>query len=504
VPSLLAFWPVAAVGAVVAVLAGIGVIPRWPGAFHLVAVPPLDLWADLRILVSEAPSYPAFVAGAAASVAGRTLALGAVLAAFGAGGWRRALRLYLGAWVPMAVAAGLEFAGYAALYHWYFWAGLVLGVGTAVLVLPRIFVVPGPAEHEAPWLAVALAYLLVLGALGAWADALGPWGGPILLPVSALLTMVALRTLAGPRGRLPRVPRPARVAAGVLLVAAAVVPPAGTAGTPAEPGAVLLMVPGVDTASGEGILYRFDPRTIGFSCDRVYYYSYLGPGDGAEIGQAPCQIRVHEPYRRSDTQAPLAQLAAAFEEQVTAIEGESGGAPVVVLTHSQGSVIAWRAIASGRAEGVSHLVMLGGLTRSAASYPPFGRNGPGRVGGDVLRILSAAFRGLGSSTFDPDAPLAREVLARPRGLEEVFSDPLPDGVSAAGVAASLDASVAPSGWDLRGAPWATVDTTHTRLVFSDRSAELIRRALAGRPGSGPTTLARVLGGVLPAFGPPAP
>src|SRR5690606_41185979 len=42
-----------AVTAVVTVLAATGVLPRWSGLIHLVALPPLDLIADLRVLAAE-------------------------------------------------------------------------------------------------------------------------------------------------------------------------------------------------------------------------------------------------------------------------------------------------------------------------------------------------------------------------------------------------------------------------------------------------------------------
>src|SRR5690606_10791949 len=68
-----------AVTAVVTVLAATGVLPRWSGLIHLVALPPLDLIADLRVLAAAAPGYPAFLGGLALSLAVRITVLAVLL-----------------------------------------------------------------------------------------------------------------------------------------------------------------------------------------------------------------------------------------------------------------------------------------------------------------------------------------------------------------------------------------------------------------------------------------
>lgn len=53
--------PLAVVAVVVTVLAAMNVLPPWPGLPHLVALPPVDLFADLRVLLTQATSGSAFV-----------------------------------------------------------------------------------------------------------------------------------------------------------------------------------------------------------------------------------------------------------------------------------------------------------------------------------------------------------------------------------------------------------------------------------------------------------
>ena len=46
-----------------ALAVGVGWLPSWAGAVHLAALPPLDVAADLRLLLARAPSHPVFAVG---------------------------------------------------------------------------------------------------------------------------------------------------------------------------------------------------------------------------------------------------------------------------------------------------------------------------------------------------------------------------------------------------------------------------------------------------------
>jgi pimeloyl-ACP methyl ester carboxylesterase len=468
-----------------------------------VALPPLDIAFDLRMLVSKASSYPLFVIGAMVSVAARSLILAAVLGAVGSEELfrerlRLALRFYLVVWIPVALAAGLSFAALAALYHWYYWAGL--GALLVASVLARL-----PSRRLR--VREILGYLFVLTVIGGLGQATGPWGTVVLIPVSAGVTLAAL-------GYRPlRLRKPMASAASILALAcclsAAILPPRGALSIPrvrttVQPEAILFLVPGVDTSSGHGALYRFDPVALGFSCDRVFYYSYRGPGPGAPQGDARCPIRLHAPYGQMDTQSGIEQLTKAFARQVAAIRQRTDGAPVVVVTHSQGNLIAWRAISSGITSDVSHLGMLAGFAENPAPYPAPGEDGKGRVGGDILRGLTGLARRMGVGTFDPDAPLARQILATAGGTQAILSESLPSGVQALTVEATFDAPLFPGGRSVPGArDGGMVDATHVGLVTSPRTGDIIRRFLAGEQPEGKSTqLGVVLGWITPAFGSP--
>ena len=498
---IIRWWPLGVAAVAGVTLSLVGILPRWPGLIHAVAVPPLDAAFDLRLLVARAPSYPTFLVGVAVSVVVRTMILGFLLWTVGAApsagtGMARAARLYLVAVIPLTVAAALDFAGLAALYSWYAWAGLGLTVLVVVALIPRAIPPRGARLRRFP---TAIGYLLVVLALGALTDLVGTPGAVPAVVVSAVVTGAAIGRLVRPRPPGRMTVRGATACA--VVVVAAILPLARVTPWQVVPDAVLLIVPGVDTSSGQGAAYGLDPEALGFPCDRVYYFSYRGPGDGAPPGDAPCPIRVHRPYTQTATQQPLQDLVELLVQQVEAIRAETGEAPLVVITHSQGSVIAWRAVAGGLG-GVSHLVALAGFPHSAVGYPPPGEDGPGRVGADALRALSWFSRFLGVGTFDPDAPLAREILARPNGLESVFDEPLPSGVTAALLFATGDLVAAPEGHDLSAGLTATVDTTHVRVPVSGPAEAAIREVLAGRSPGGSSPLAAILAPALPPWLPP--
>jgi hypothetical protein len=498
----------AAVALAVVILGAAGVLPRWPGLVHAVAVPPLDLGFDLRLLVARAHTWPAFAIGAAVSVVVRSAVLATLLSPgrAGVGFWSRyrsAIRLYLGALVPLAVGAALEFAGMAAVYAWYAWVGLGLSLAAVLIGTRRLARVAG--GRRSARLHGLFLYLGTLVVLGALARA-GPWAAVVLVGPSAVMTWWTLGGTAAMRKR--------RHAALAVALAALPLSWPGVVAAPAQQadGPVLLLVPGVDTSSGYGALYGLRPERIGFPCDRVYYYSYRGPRPPAPRaprdrtapqGEAACPIRLHAPYVREDTQRPLAELTATLAGQMGAIAQETGGAPIVVVTHSQGAAIAWQAVATGQVSGVSHIIALAGFGHTPVSYPLPGVAGEGSVGADVLRVLSWISRTLGVGTFDPDAPLARELLARSDGLESVFAQPLPPGTGAATLFTTFDVVAAPEDQAIPGIAAGIIDTTHVGIIQSPEAGIAIRSVLAGQPALDQSPTAFVLQWVLPAWLPPA-
>jgi pimeloyl-ACP methyl ester carboxylesterase len=153
--------------------------------------------------------------------------------------------------------------------------------------------------------------------------------------------------------------------------------------------------------------------------------------------------------------------------------------PVTVVTHSQGAWFVWAALAGERpVPGVRNLIMLSPFPRAEVGYPPAGKTGPGLVGSDVLRVLAGVGRHIGVSTYDPDKPLARQLLASPNAIERILARPLPPGVRGLAVEPLLDLPLMPQGRIVPGAENACpVRTTHVGITTSSAAEEDMDRFL---------------------------
>jgi hypothetical protein len=438
--------------AAVTISGALGLAPRWSGLPHLVSLPPLDVFADARWLIAHTPNHTVFVAGLLAAVAARTAVL-ALLIGGRRPAWWLALSVYGAALVPALVAAQLGFVAHAALYSRLFWAAVALSAAAMVLIgaTPWMGVDCFGRSLRAAWGAglriwVLLAYGTVLVALGSIAEQLGGPATVAAVPLAGLLTVGVIARL-----RADVAPRAGRqlAAAGVALMAAwALV--VGTRGT-AVPDAVaardgsLLVMSGINSASGEGAIFELEPQLLGFTCEQKHYYSYAGPGDGQPRGEAACPIRTGAPYEPADTQRPFSEQAALLAEQAADLP-----APVMVIAHSQAAWVAWQAAAAGELPTVEHLVLLGPFPDSPVGYPPPGEEGPGRVGGDGFRVLEPLIKAI-DFHFTVDAPLAREVLAVPDAATGILNQPLPEELAVLSVTAVPDVALMPDGWRIDGA-----------------------------------------------------
>lgn len=475
----------------VALLATVGPLPRHGGLPHLVAVPPLGFFADLRLLVAAADSYPVFVVGVAVSLAVRTSVLAWLL-----GSLRRHARLagtvYAVALVPALLAATVQFSGQALLYARLFWpAPMLTGVTLAVL---------GPAawrHHDRLRTAVAktarqglrvdvlLPYVLLLLALGAATDA---WGAAPADPVStavvlatvfmsAAATVLAIERLSAPPPQRPLTALAVvAVALGVLAVAVDQSRKEAPVAAPREQDGSVLLMSGINSSSGRGALFETDPAVYGYPCERTYHYSYAGVGAGAPQRDSACPITTGAPYQGADTQRPLAELTETFARQVQRLPP-----PVTVLAHSQAPWIAWQALAEHPRLPVDRLVLLGPFPDNPLGYPPPGTPGSGRIGGDGVRVIATVGQTFGFG-FDPDSPLARQVLATPGTSRRIFSASLPERIEVLEIPAIVDLPLRLRGTGLDGATTACpVRSAHPSLPLAGEAHVALHRFQTGAP-----------------------
>jgi len=164
-------------------------------------------------------------------------------------------------------------------------------------------------------------YLVALTLIGVVVRRPGEASQVLVVPISGALTVLVARRLSS---------EPVRISRPISVVVAAVATVAIVFGitrlgdnpknaAPSTRRGSLLLVAGVDTSTGSGALFRFDPETLGFTCGQTYYYSYRGRGRGGPRGDARCPIRTGARYQKSDTTRPLGQLASALHAQLAGL-----------------------------------------------------------------------------------------------------------------------------------------------------------------------------------------
>jgi hypothetical protein len=485
-------------------LGATGALPVWAGLAHHAALPPLDLTADVRVLLAEAPSYPSFVLGLVAALAVRAAVLAAVLRALDRDGVAWALRFYAVALGPALAAGVLGYAGVAALYSPFLWAGVVVSIAALVALGTRPWRRLG---GSVPWRRRLAGYLVALLAISLVAALGGPVAQTLCVWASAGLTALVVswpqpgRALTGP---LPRPLRRGAATVAVLALGIAVpdargpsVAPAATAD--AAPRGTLLLVPGIGGASGTSTMFELDPTALGYDCDRTAYFSYAGPGDGAPRRQSRCPIRTGAPYRSADTRRPLGELAATFRDQLADLDP-----PVVVVAHSQGGWLAAAGLDRRPPPAVEAVVLLGAFPGHRHGYQLDG-TGAGLVGTDTLEGLMAVLRAAGATTFEPRAPLTRRVIGRTDGVRDLVLDAFPPGLPIATVTSTFDLPTMPEGWQQAGTTdLCPLAVHHGDLPTSSRVHDQVRRFLTGRPEPACPAWRRWPAQAVTAFGAPPP
>jgi hypothetical protein len=515
--------PLLAVAAAVSLSGAVGAVPMWAGLPHHTALPPLDLAADVRVLLAEAPSYPWFGFGVLAVLGLRATVLAAVLRALDRDGLGWAVRFYALALGPALVAGALGYAGVAALYSPFLWTGAAVSVIAVVVLGPLPWRRLGTGGWGRRRLIAYLVALLTISLVSAL-------GGPVV-QTACVWASVGLTVIVAAWPHLGTVlPHPLRgtgiavvalIAVGVAAPAPAgwgrpagsgarewpaastsarPVPAEGAAeGRPATGEGTLFLVPGIGGETGTSTMFELDPAALGFDCDRTAYFSYAGPGRGGPQRQARCPVRTGAPYRSDDTRRPIDELAASFRAQLAELTP-----PVVVVAHSQGAWVAAAALDRGSAPPVEALVLVGAFPGHRHGYELDG-TGAGVVGTDALEALIAVLRGAGATTFDPRAPLSRQILGTPDGVRSLVRGAFPPEVRVATVTSAFDLPVMAEGWQLSGATdLCPVPVHHGHLPTSSQVHDRVRAFLAGHPESGCPWWRRWPAQALTAFGPPPP
>ncbi len=473
-------WPLVIVAAVFEVLAATGVVPAQPGLTHEVALPPLDLTADVSLLLGRATTPAWFAVGLALAVTGRAAVLALMLGSLRH--WAMALRFELVALVPAYIGAELCYDGQATLYSAVFWAGvIVIVLGSIVLTHApwqrprRVAATLGRGLLHGMRAPTVAAYLLVMVVLSIFVRA----GGGAAAAVGVVISLIATLSFARRLGRPGASAWPARLATVVAVLAVigliALDKSAPAVPHPPSRAGELVVVSGMDSSTGHGGVFPLQPGLLGFDCAHVVYFSYVGPGAGGPRGQAACPIRSGAPYRRRATERPLAQLVTAFRRQVDHLR-----APVTVVAHSSGGLVVWAAVAGDPSTPVRRIVLLAPI-QDSHGYPPPGRSGPGAVGASGMRALTQLGRSVGFSRFDADLPLARQLFGQPNAAAALYGRHLGRGVESLAVPAASDEVLYSAPRPFPGAQLACpLEVSHGHLASSSAADVVVNRFLAGQ------------------------
>jgi hypothetical protein len=473
----------------VEILALSGILPTRTDLLHALALPPLDLTFDVGTLLGRATGPLWFALGLVGCIAARATILCLML-----GSWRRwwfALRFELVVLVPSFLAAELAYSGQAILYSAIFWIGMAVATGVTLLAahVPwsgtrSVLSTLGRGLLEGPRLPTVVTYLAALGVLTILVGHGGRAGALIGVAVSAALTLATARRLSKPAVAHNATRLGALILVG-LAVALILATSTGVRPSSGRRAGELVVVAGIDTSSGHGSLFSLRPSSLGFSCAQTFYYSYVGPGRGSRQAQAACPITTGSHYTRADTERSLGLLVRAFRAQVDHLTP-----PVTVVAHSSGALVAWAAVSSDPGTPVRRIVMLAPMS-DPLGYPPPGTSGRGTVGAAAMRFLVALGNWDGFTRFNPDSPLARELLAPSNAIPALFGRALPPQVRALAIPSAYDVALFTG-----SRPFALADAScapfesHGALATSEQTLAQADRFLSGQPLEGCTAWAR--------------
>ncbi|MGH2735366.1 MAG: hypothetical protein ACRDKZ_07295 [Actinomycetota bacterium] len=401
----LAGMPMLLEGLVAALLIGSGVIPADGGSAAVAAAFPLDLFFDVKHWMAFTPDWPVFLVALTAAVVIRSAVLAGVLyfaqeSHWGfLQAWRRAGGLALRAVVVFLPAAALYFTAVALRYAPFIWIAAVLALGPALSLARRAVSLDigggSLGIGRLPELKHLLVYGYVVSLLAAAMAVLArssPWlAGLFVLLTSPLHAAFLLGWREHMRNGIH--PRDGRLVFALTLAAVvgffAVTVYDRNVRSPEPVGAdhpgTLLLLGGAASTSDSGALTDIDPRALGFSRRNSELVSYRGEG---------------QTYSAADTRLDLADSAVVVSEQIDAARE-----PRDLLGHSQAALILDRILEDDLTPPDSSAqIAAPPPTPPPIEVPVPDRRGAGKAGGDLARLISALFDGVGLAPLDLDSP----------------------------------------------------------------------------------------------------
>lgn len=247
---------------------------------------------------------------------------------------------------------------------------------------------------------------------------------------------------------------------------------------------VLVTVGGLGSTSGGAAVDDLDTAGLGYAAADVVRFSYRG-GRTPATGAAFPGIEAHR-YAAEDTTGDLLERGAALAELIEEVSRAAPGAPIDLVAHSQGGVVARLALDLLAAEGrlpddLEVVVTLGSPHQGADLATGLAGLQDRPVGRLVLDGIEVS----GVAPLDPDGEALAQLSETSDLVESLRGRPLPEGVRFVSVAAAQDWLVTAPRTRVPGATNVTLDvagpTAHDALPGSAGASRVIGLARAGLP-----------------------
>lgn len=244
------------------------------------------------------------------------------------------------------------------------------------------------------------------------------------------------------------------------------------------------------TITANATIYQMDFRTLGYSEDQVYYFSYKGLDDRG--GGGPYGL--HAPYPKQDTYQSIRDAAEQLDAQIRAIHAMYPDKRIDIVAHSQGGLVAQYYVTEIFRKGVleslelDHLVTIASPHGGADAAQIHQRLSDNDVGREVIRLLDAVAGRTGLPP--PSAPSAREMAVDSDFIVRLNETWDPSRVKTTTVAATFDVVVTAPRTRLPGAANYTADmpsgslffpTHHGSVISANSTREIVYNALADTP-----------------------
>lgn len=254
---------------------------------------------------------------------------------------------------------------------------------------------------------------------------------------------------------------------------------------------IVVAVAGIASHTKGGVaasIYEMDLRTLGYSEEQLFNYSY----SGIEERKGEGRWSLHRPYEAKDTYKSILDSAKLLKEQINEIGRRHPGRKIDLVAHSQGGLVAQAYITTFYDPNKSDVTVDHLVTISSPHHGTDGAQLHARLDGSFQGQISLAQLNWIASKVGlppPSSAAAREMAEDSDFITELKARWDPERVKATTIAATFDYVVPAQHTRLSGARhftsdmrgFGTVAADHGEVVDANSTKEILYNALADTP-----------------------